>query len=962
MRSLFALGVWLPWLFMGLSACIATDTQQCADGTLCSDGRSCVVHQGQTLCLVPGVREACRGLPEGTPCTFLGADLELHTCTDGLCRRGGCGDGRIDPDRGEECDGDNVGGDSCDARGYYFGQVVCSSDCTLNATGCTGFCGNGVLEPGEFCDVEQHTLTCKDIGYYGGTLECAQSHLLSAPDPNANGCLAPPTGAGCDGYCGDGVLQLDEPCDGEVHADSNGCLAYGAVGGTLGCSKTCTPDPSTCETAGYSRVAGVEVLGAITGMANPVTSDTFWLSATGGRLYFFDGEVFAEVPLPGPKSDLNDVDVFGLGFQDETVWLAGDDGRVVQGSSAVGEWTNRFSEVAIDWQSIDAAFGYTAVGGDAGYVGILQNGQFTVFQDPEPGVGSIRDMRVGGPADPAAYMVSDQGLRYFDGTTFTQLAFAGQSLNGLHVANAGHILVVGDQGLLRVWTQEDGERDIPTGVTEDLLAITKGFFGDFFVAGRGPVALRYNTADEQLFTIPVDGIADLFAVEVTQSDVWVAGEAGEVLRLAGSTFEPMATTVSPAPSYNGVWGLAMDDAVAIDALGGIVRWDGAGWKPETVPAAPGCPVSAYGGIWSSDADDVWVVGDDGAVAHRSADGWTAECLDAAAGRALSAVWGVSSDRVYAVGGGGAAFVFDGGAWGALPGLPTEADLHAVWAWDEDHLFIGGDGVLLQFDGQTWVSTALEGQVFGLWGSSPTNVVAVGSGGQVWRHDIGGVWSLEPSGTLADLRAVSGRNAFDIYAVGDSARVIHYDGAAWWPMESASSGDYRAVWTARDMPTLLAGSDGVIQRRVTSPPHFSVDALCPATDDLVRVYCGTELVSSLSEFQNLKVLLGPSCDEVGIERHLGGYAAHFWLDAPIVGEATVQVTPHDMDVAVVVTGPPDQCTHECLGASDEPGLGDEVVTFPLDGNASASGRIITVEGVDAMANNASFTMTIECTRQ
>ncbi|MEM7159091.1 MAG: proprotein convertase P-domain-containing protein [Myxococcota bacterium] len=86
-----------------------------------------------------------------------------------------CGDGTADP--GENCDGDDLGGASCDSIGMDFngGTLACNADCTFDATACTS-CGDGVADPGsgEDCDMaDLGGMTCADIDpTFTGTLAC----------------------------------------------------------------------------------------------------------------------------------------------------------------------------------------------------------------------------------------------------------------------------------------------------------------------------------------------------------------------------------------------------------------------------------------------------------------------------------------------------------------------------------------------------------------------------------------------------------------------------------------------------------------------------------------------------------------------------------------------------------------------------------------------------------------------
>ena len=60
-----------------------------------------------------------------------------------------CGNGQADG--GEECDGSDLGGQSCVGLGFVGGALSCTGGCTFDTDGCTE-CGNGAREAGEDCD------------------------------------------------------------------------------------------------------------------------------------------------------------------------------------------------------------------------------------------------------------------------------------------------------------------------------------------------------------------------------------------------------------------------------------------------------------------------------------------------------------------------------------------------------------------------------------------------------------------------------------------------------------------------------------------------------------------------------------------------------------------------------------------------------------------------------------------
>jgi hypothetical protein len=93
--------------------------------------------------------EACRGTtrPEGI------AQCDGETCTLLNDREhcGICGDGFVDPQLGEACDGSNFAGKVCPSGN---GQLQCTDACELDLSRCDP-CNNGEVDEGEECDPAQ---------------------------------------------------------------------------------------------------------------------------------------------------------------------------------------------------------------------------------------------------------------------------------------------------------------------------------------------------------------------------------------------------------------------------------------------------------------------------------------------------------------------------------------------------------------------------------------------------------------------------------------------------------------------------------------------------------------------------------------------------------------------------------------------------------------------------------------
>jgi hypothetical protein len=227
-------------------------------------------------------------------------------------------------------------------------------------------------------------------------------------------------------------------------------------------------------------------------------------------------------------------------------------------------------------------------------------------------------------------------------------------------------------------------------------------------------------------------------------DVWMVGENGRATHWDGTSFEerPTGTTATlfgvMAFAKNDVWavgGIPEDPMKPKDV---VMHWDGAAWKPETLPQPTG---SALFKVWGTSPDDLYVVGESAVILHRKAGTWTREGMNLGQGR-LTTVYGCDATHLYAVGSRNI-LVGDGTTW-TKPALPSDPNGTAV---------ISGQLV----NDVNGVSCAPAGATSRPWG----NVVVVGGGSMklrlvsgTWTYDFGtqpytdlhGAW-VDPTGAM-----------------------------------------------------------------------------------------------------------------------------------------------------------------------------------------------------------------------
>ena len=170
------------------------------------------------------------------------------------------------------------------------------------------------------------------------------------------------------------------------------------------------------------------------------------------------------------------------------------------------------------------------------------------------------------------------------------------------------------------------------------------------------------------------------------------------------------------------------------------------------------------------------------------------------GTSGSDVWVVGADG----GEGGTILHYDGSAWTDIPSGQFY-DLWWVHAFPGGPVYVVGSGATI-LRGDTSGFTRQQGAdvlanltLYGIWGSSPNDIYAVGGyagrWGFVWHSTDGQTWTavelpddlpLTDEGELPGFFKVWGSSASDVWVVGTHGTVLHYDGAAWSVVPSGTT--------------------------------------------------------------------------------------------------------------------------------------------------------------------------------
>jgi hypothetical protein len=152
----------------------------------------------------------------------------------------------------------------------------------------------------------------------------------------------------------------------------------------------------------------------------------------------------------------------------------------------------------------------------------------------------------------------------------------------------------------------------------------------------------------------------------------------------------------------------------------------------------------------------------------------------------------------------------------------------VFAVGHTGSFPGFGSIILHYDGTTWTTQVETGSasdyLLAVWGSSPTDVYAVGVGGTI-LHYGGSGWSPQASGTAESLNSVWGASATDVFAVGSQGTVLHYDGVRWSSQTSATTVTLLSVWGSSGRDVYAVGTTYGACRSGCSPNEVATVHYC-----------------------------------------------------------------------------------------------------------------------------------------
>ena len=176
--------------------------------------------------------------------------------------------------------------------------------------------------------------------------------------------------------------------------------------------------------------------------------------------------------------------------------------------------------------------------------------------------------------------------------------------------------------------------------------------------------------------------------------------------------------------------------------------------------------------------------------------------------------------------------FDGTTWTAMT-FPSTASVYGLWGSSASNVFaVTAAGEVVRFNGTSWaVATTSGSALWAIHGSSPTDIVATGENGSAVRFNGTG-WSaisVNTTGTLAGVwSSGTGATSVGAAASGSSGVAFSYGGTSWSAFSTGSSRVLTSVWGPSASDLYATGEQGTLLRYNGS----SWSALTTGTTDLL----------------------------------------------------------------------------------------------------------------------------------
>ncbi len=271
-----------------------------------------------------------------------------------------------------------------------------------------------------------------------------------------------------------------------------------------------------------------------------------------------------------------------------------------------------------------------------------------------------------------------------------------------------------------------------------------------------------------------------------------------------------------------VWGSGIGGTVWAAGQNGTVVKSVAGGAFMAETGLPGglSSVTLFG-LSGTSATSAYAVGASGTIIRLTNTTWATEAINPTTSSSLYGVWAGAGGVGFAAGT-NSTLLYSTGTPPWTPKNGASHNVNGIWGSSVTDVYAVGQGnlvnstgVILHYNGTgdftAQTVPAAAHALFAVGGSGPTDVYVVGLGGVILHSTGNGTWTEQTSGTTENLNAVGGI-AGEMYAVGDAGVVlISSDSGATWTAQNQGTTSWRGVWASAG-GAYIVGDNGDIYFR------------------------------------------------------------------------------------------------------------------------------------------------------
>ncbi len=440
---------------------------------------------------------------------------------------------------------------------------------------------------------------------------------------------------------------------------------------------------------------------------------------------------------------------------------------------------------------VQALWGTSADDVWAGAEGTLLHWDGATWSTITAPINQVQDLW--GTGSDLVYAAGD-GIAKWDGATWTEV-LADVPLNGISGSGPDHVIAVGQGGAIRQW---DGTAwtTMVSGTTSNLYEVYVASDDEAFAVGQFGTILHLSGGAWTAVPWGISAIQFWGVIGDGADDVIVLGEPSTWLHYDGASWSEHE--VSIGEGFREVAATSTSDVFIAGPGPTALHYDGTVLHPITLP-------TSYATAIGATPDGAVFVGGADRLVYRADALWLRSWVEE--GDHLWAVGGTSPADLLAVGWYGTALHYDGRGWSTIERAGNEYLLD-VWGDLVVGFTSGTGGVIERWDGATLIPESIGGaSLRGVHGSGANDVWAVGVSGTI-RHFDGTTWSAVSSSTGANLEEVWASSPTDAYAVGSGGAVVHWNGTSWSSVSLGTTVSFADVWgTAANDVWVIGGQGG-----------------------------------------------------------------------------------------------------------------------------------------------------------